>query len=156
MECLIVLGLNYSVITWWNHRDETVLFFLKYIGGCVGYGVKWHFQQHFSYIVGVSFIGGGNRRKPPTCLKSLIMLYRRHLAWEGIELTTLVMIGTDCIGSCKSNYHTITTTTSPLKYIANRMWTFKRFQKQFCIIQISVAIHSWQLALYSIIDKCCD
>jgi hypothetical protein len=26
------------------------------------------FQQHFSYIVGVSFIGGGNRRKPPTCL----------------------------------------------------------------------------------------
>jgi hypothetical protein len=27
------------------------------------------------------------------------------------ELTTSVVIGTDCIGSCKSNYHTITTTT---------------------------------------------
>jgi len=26
------------------------------------------------------------------------------------ELTTLVVIGTDCIGSCKSNCHTITTT----------------------------------------------
>jgi hypothetical protein len=26
------------------------------------------------------------------------------------ELTTLVLIGTDCIGSYKSNYHTITTT----------------------------------------------
>ena len=25
-----------------------------------------------------------------------------------------MLIGTDCIGSCKSNYHTITTTTSPL------------------------------------------
>jgi hypothetical protein len=25
-----------------------------------------------------------------------------------------VMIGTDCIGSCKSNYHTITTMMSPL------------------------------------------
>jgi hypothetical protein len=28
-------------------------------------------QQHFSYIAGVSFISGRNRRKPPTCLKSL-------------------------------------------------------------------------------------
>jgi hypothetical protein len=27
--------------------------------------------------------------------------------WVGFELTTLVVIGTDCIGSCKSNYHTI-------------------------------------------------
>jgi hypothetical protein len=26
-----------------------------------------------------------------------------------------VAIGTDCIGSCKSNYHAITTTTSPLQ-----------------------------------------
>jgi hypothetical protein len=28
----------------------------------------------------------------------------------GFEHTTLVVIGTDCIGSCKSNYHIITTT----------------------------------------------
>jgi hypothetical protein len=27
---------------------------------------------------------------------------------------TLVVIGTDCTGSCKSNYHTITTTIAPL------------------------------------------
>jgi hypothetical protein len=27
--------------------------------------------------------------------------------WTGFELTLLVVIGTDCIGSCKSNYHTI-------------------------------------------------
>jgi hypothetical protein len=31
----------------------------------------------------------------------------------GFELTTLVLIGTDYIGSCKSNYHTIMTTTTP-------------------------------------------
>ena len=51
----------------------------------------------------VSFIGGGNRRKPPTCHKSqtnfMTMLYRAHLSCAGFELTTLVVIGTDCIGS---------------------------------------------------------
>ena len=37
-------------------------------------GVQRHFQQYFSYIVAVSFIGGENRRtqrKSPTCRKSL-------------------------------------------------------------------------------------
>ena len=38
------------------------------------------------------------------------MLYRLHLAMS----TTLMMIGTYCIGICKSNYHTIRTTTNPL------------------------------------------
>jgi hypothetical protein len=33
--------------------------------------------------------------------------------WAGFELATLKVIGSDCIGSCKSNYHTITTTTAP-------------------------------------------
>jgi hypothetical protein len=42
-----------------------------------------------------------------------IMLYRVHLAWTRFELPTLVVIGTDCMGSYKSNYHTITTTTVP-------------------------------------------
>jgi len=32
------------------------------------------------------------------------MLYRVHLAWAGFELVTLVVIGTDCTGSCRSNY----------------------------------------------------
>ena len=31
--------------------------------------------------------------------------------WSKFELTTLEVIGTDCICSCKSNYHTITATT---------------------------------------------
>jgi len=33
-------------------------------------------------------------------------------AWTGFELTTLVVIGTDCICSYKSNYYAITTTTA--------------------------------------------
>ena len=40
------------------------------------------------------------------------MLYWVHFAWAGFELITLVVIGTDCVGSYKSNYHTITTTTA--------------------------------------------
>jgi len=43
----------------------------------MGYGVECHIQQYFSFIVVVSFIGGGNRsaqRKPltmtaPSCCK---------------------------------------------------------------------------------------
>jgi hypothetical protein len=50
-----------------------------------------------------------------------IMLYQLHLAWAGFELTTLVVIGTDCIGSSKSNYHTITTTTAPQQEIKDKL-----------------------------------
>ena len=46
-----------------------------------------------------------------------LMLYRVHFTWAGFELTTLVVIGTDCIGSYKSNYHTIMTTTAPISLL---------------------------------------
>jgi hypothetical protein len=54
-----------------------------------------YIQQYFSYVVAVSYIGGGSRRirrKPPICLM-----------W----LTNLITYG------CRSLYHTITTTTPP-------------------------------------------
>ena len=38
-----------------------------------------------------------------------IMLCRVHLTRVGYELKTLVVVGTECTGSCKSNYHTIMT-----------------------------------------------
>ena len=43
----------------------------------------------------------------------------------GFELKTSVAIGTDCICSCKSNYHTITATTSSyfeMKIYFSKQW----------------------------------
>ena len=40
-----------------------------------------------------------------------IMVYTS--LWVRVEPTTSVVIGTDCIGSCKSNYHMITAMTDP-------------------------------------------
>ena len=54
-----------------------------------------------------------------------IILYRVHPAWVGFKLTTLVVIGIDCSGSCKSNYHTTMTTTTPgfnVKDIHSKMY----------------------------------
>ena len=34
-----------------------------------------------------------------------IMLYRAHLVWAGFELTTLVVIDTNCIGTCSYNFN---------------------------------------------------
>jgi hypothetical protein len=49
-----------------------------------------------------------------------IMLYTSP--WSRFKLKTSVVIGTDCIGSCKSNYHTITT-MMPLKFIKGQLAT---------------------------------
>jgi len=73
----------------------------------------------------VSFIDEGNRsirRKPPTCRKSLTNFITQFCIeyaspWPGFELTTLVVRGTDSIGSCKSIYHTIMTMTAPSNYV---------------------------------------
>jgi hypothetical protein len=58
-----------------------------------------------SYIMAVRWWKLSTRRKPPTRHKSL--------TWTGFELTTSVVICTDCIGSCKSNYHMNMTTMAP-------------------------------------------
>ena len=79
-----------------------------------------HFQQYFSYILTFIVIGGGNRgigRKLPTDRKSMINFItycciKYITPWAGFELTILVVMGIDYTGSCKSNYHSITTTIS--------------------------------------------
>ena len=53
----------------------------------------------------------GETRENHRPVASHIMLYRVHLSMRGFELPTLVVIGTNCIGSCKSNFHAITATT---------------------------------------------
>ena len=40
--------------------------------------------------------------------------------WSRFEHTTSAVIGTDCIGSCKFNYHTITATTAPPLAVSER------------------------------------
>jgi rRNA-processing protein FCF1 len=41
------------------------------------------------------------------------MLFRVHLAMKRFELTTLVVIGTECTYSCISKYHTMMVTADP-------------------------------------------
>ena len=70
------------------------------------------FNNSSVYIVAVSIIDGGNRRtrrKIPTCRKSLTNFITYCCAPRpGRDSNSH-----DCIGSCKSNYHTITITTAP-------------------------------------------
>jgi hypothetical protein len=54
-----------------------------------------------------------------------IMLYRAQLAWAVFELATFIMMGTDCIGSCKPKYHTITNTTAPLRVCSIQHYVIK-------------------------------
>ena len=104
----------------WIDISKNLLKLLSIIVTKLGYNGDWssikvkqmglwlwclsHLQQYFNYIVAVSFIGGGNRST-----YYHIILYWVNLAWAGFELTTTVVIGTDCIVSYKSNYHTIMT-----------------------------------------------
>jgi hypothetical protein len=67
-DCIGSFISNYHMITTKTAPKTTV---------CLFDGVYCLFQQYFSYIVAVSFIGGGNRRtrkKTPTCRKSLTNL----------------------------------------------------------------------------------
>jgi hypothetical protein len=43
------------------------------------------------------------------------MFNRTHLACAGFEFTTLVVIDIDCMGSFKSNNHTIMATKAPIR-----------------------------------------
>jgi hypothetical protein len=72
-------------------------------------------KQYFSYIVAFSFIGGGTgvpgeNHRPAASHWQTLLHNVVHLAL--IEIRTSVVIGTDCIGSCKSNYHMIAATTA--------------------------------------------
>ena len=77
------------------------------------------------------------------------MLYGVQLACPGFELTTLVVIGTNCIvGSYVSNYHTITTTTS-LLYIDDQVYLTAKYMhmlytdvNRLCVTMFSVLVSS--------------
>ena len=71
-----------------------------------------------------------------------IMLYSSP--WSRFELTTSVGIGTDCTGSCKSNYHTITTTTPP-----NFPFT-KKYHKNISLQSNNMHFNSSDVLIYKI------
>jgi hypothetical protein len=74
----------------------------------------------------VSIIAGGNRSiwgKPQTCCKSLTNFITKCCI--EFKITMLVVIGTDCTCSCKSNYHPIATTTNPyLEQCLGLRWVY--------------------------------
>jgi hypothetical protein len=44
---------------------------------------------------------------PVISWQSVLLVEEYTSPWTGFKLTTLVVVGTDCTGSCKSNYHMI-------------------------------------------------
>ena len=94
---------------------------------------------------------------PSICHKSLthFVTYcciEYTLSGTGFRLATLVVITTDCIGSCKSNYHTITTMAAKRSYrklVLNSMkiriiysWDIVSLYLCFVIAMNSIIWHS--------------
>ena len=68
----------------------------------------------FQLYRGGQFYLWRTRGKPLTCHWQTLLSHNVvHLALIEIRTHDIVVICTDCIGSCKSNYHTITATTAP-------------------------------------------
>ena len=104
------------------------------------------FNNNFSYIVEISFIGEGNPEYPMkttdlpqvTDQLYLIILILVHLARVGFELTMLVVIGTDWIGTYISNYHTITTTTTSFFYKIHYLSIYLFYFQTFHVVYLSL------------------
>ena len=86
------------------------------------YGLRWTYflmvlNATFNNISVISVLLVEENREKTTDLSQITdNLYHTLLytsPWSRFELTTSVVIGTDCIGSCKTNYHTITATMAP-------------------------------------------
>jgi hypothetical protein len=69
-----------------------------------------------------------------------IMLYTS--LWSIFELTTSVVIGTDCIGSCKSIYHTITVSMAPMivKKVLYSKWVSLTYTICWCYYSLLLTI----------------
>ena len=76
---------------------------------------------------------------------------------NGIWTRNLVVVGTYCIGSCKSNYHTITTTTTLCKGMVNhfnqisfdvRLKEFRYLYRIVYVIKCHILLIWWSAQKY--------
>ena len=95
-----------------NKIDYAVPFFSSY-------GVYHHFNNisviswQLVLLVEETGVPRENHRHVASHWQTLSHNVSRYISpCTGFELTTLMVIGTDCTGSCKSNYDTMTTTAA--------------------------------------------
>jgi hypothetical protein len=86
----------------------------------------------------------GENHRPAASHRQTLSHNVVHLPWNGVEHTTSVVIGTDCIGSCKSNYHTITATTTPASKMRDHVCVLGVW-----ILPLFLRSSEWTLGLYS-------
>jgi hypothetical protein len=122
----MTVKLPISVVLPWYLFCFVILFLPFLWFGCLVLWCLTPLSTIFQLYRGISFIGGGNWRNPektidlPQVTDKLYQLMLYTSPWVRFEPTTSMVIGTDSIGSCKSNYHTNTaTTTGP---IATKLW----------------------------------
>ena len=103
----------------------------------------------------VSFIGRGNQRPAASHWQNL---------WERLELLSLVVIGIDCTGSCKSNYNMTMTTPSLIPevhckfsclpmVIAWRLWNIVSHRTIFCTF---FAIYMYNCTWDNVLQYMCN
>ena len=101
--CTLIWAITvYGLIRQWNAIYSLYLQTLCYI-----------LSKQFYWWWKPEYCGVNHRPAAITDKLYHIIWHWAHLAWVGFDLKTLVVIETDCIGGCKSNYHTITTTDLP-------------------------------------------
>jgi hypothetical protein len=120
----------YSFLSYWNHDMFELSFKVVINKWRIRFGLDLWCLTPLSTIF--QLYRGGQYSEKTTDLSQVtdklchIIL---HLPWTGFELTTLVVIDTDCIISCQSNYHTFKTTTVPISCLSDQ---------HICLITFSV------------------
>jgi hypothetical protein len=127
ISLLVLHILGICCLSSWTHSFWLRLMLLLHIIFLHFVNASFNNIPAISYVQ-VSCIREGNRstrRKPPTYSKSLTQFITYSCIeytspWSGFKCKTLVVIGTDCIGS--SNHHTITTTMAHSEILEGRTY----------------------------------